>query len=183
MQSLNRMFFPFGEILTWVCQWTPHLTAIECNGLNYWFYYFQPNSNRDFYRTLPFYGVEGPACFISQFIHSMIKVSQSSLSVIGKSNGFWLSLIVNSSFSNWLIVWFCLQFVSVCTLLNNVWKWLSHISPFWMGNSSWSVFFRLFQLSQNWFVFTDFSIIVSCFWVYCAFLVLSVCLYCFSVAQ
>ncbi len=45
-----------------------------------------------------------------------------SLSVIGKSNGFWLSLIVNSSFSNWLIVWFCLQFVSVCTLLNNVWK-------------------------------------------------------------
>ncbi len=81
--------------------------------------------------------------------------------VIGKSNGFWLSLIDNSSFSNWLIVWFCLQFVSVCTLLNNVWKWLSHISPFWMGNSSWSVFFRLFQLSQNWFVFTDFSIIVS----------------------
>ncbi len=35
--------------------------------------------------------------------------SLSSLSVIGKSNGFWLSLIVNSlivnsSFSNWLIV-------------------------------------------------------------------------------
>ncbi len=28
----------------------------------------------------------------------------SSLSVIGKSNGSWLSLIVNSSFSNWLIV-------------------------------------------------------------------------------
>ncbi len=58
MQGLNRMFFPFGEILTWVCQWIPHLTEIECNGLNYWFYYFQPNSNRDFYRTLPFYGVE-----------------------------------------------------------------------------------------------------------------------------
>ncbi len=30
--------------------------------------------------------------------------SLSSLSVIGKSNGFWLFLIVNSSFSNWLIV-------------------------------------------------------------------------------
>ncbi len=27
------------------------------------------------------------------------------------------------------------------------------------------------------------SIIVSCFWVYFAFLVLSVCLYCFNVAQ
>ncbi len=55
-------------------------------------------------------------------------------------------------------------------------------------NFEWAVlhdqfFFRLFHLSQNWFVFTDFSIIVSCFWVYCAFLVLSVCLYCFSVAQ
>ncbi len=30
--------------------------------------------------------------------------SLSSLSVIGKSNGFWLSLIDNSSFSNRLIV-------------------------------------------------------------------------------
>ncbi len=35
MQGLNWVFFPFGEILTWICQWTPHLTAIECNGLNY----------------------------------------------------------------------------------------------------------------------------------------------------
>ncbi len=37
MQGLNWMFFPFGEILIWICQWTPHLTVIEGNGLNYWF--------------------------------------------------------------------------------------------------------------------------------------------------
>ncbi len=43
--------------------------------------------------------------------------SLSSLSVIGKSNGFWLSLIVNSSFSNWLI---CMILLIVCTLLINV---------------------------------------------------------------
>ncbi len=75
----------------------------------------------------------GPDAFLSwRFLIFFCKF----LSVIGKSNGFWLSLIVNSSFSNWLIVWFCLQFVSVCTLLNNVWKLLSHISPFCIGNSS-----------------------------------------------
>ncbi len=55
-------------------------------------------------------------CFIISFNipsgpDAFLIFSVSSLSVIGKSNGFWLSLIVNSSFSNWLIVWFCLQFV------------------------------------------------------------------------
>ncbi len=58
----------------------------------------------------------GPDAFLSW---RFLIFSVSSLSVIGKSNGFWLSLIVNSSFSNWLIVWFayscvCLYFIKQC---------------------------------------------------------------------
>ena len=71
MQSLNLVFVPFSEFF--VCEQTPDPTTIKGNGFYKWLIYFYPDPNWYVEFDVPFDGIEGPSCLVSQIVHSFVE--------------------------------------------------------------------------------------------------------------
>ena len=58
-----------------VAERTTDLTAMKGNGFYNWFKYFLPDPNWYVEFDVPFDGIEGSSCLVSQIIHSFVEVT------------------------------------------------------------------------------------------------------------
>ena len=73
MLSLNLVFVPFCEFF--VGERTPDLTTIKGNGFYNRVKYFKPNPNWYVEFYVPFDGIEGPSCLVSQIVQIFVEVT------------------------------------------------------------------------------------------------------------
>ena len=71
--SLNLVFVPFCELL--VGERTPDLRTIKSNGFFNLFKWFLPDPNWYVEFDVPFDGIEGPSCLVTQIVHNKLAVA------------------------------------------------------------------------------------------------------------